>query len=112
MPEQLIGGVDALAAALRAVADHPLAEDPDAHVDVAGVDGAPADGAPADGARADGARADGARSGGAHEVADELAGTDPDGWSAGAARLATQVHLLAVDVAALTSARHPAGAVG
>nr|WP_246326583.1 FUSC family protein [Actinomycetospora corticicola] len=75
VPSRLVDGVEELAGVVDALADHPRDTDPAA----------------------------GSRS--AHEVAEGLAGTDPESWAAGAARLATQLHLLAEDVDALTDPR-------
>lgn len=78
VPPRLVDGVDELAGVVGALAEHPRDTDPtpdDRDV----------------------------RS--AHDVAEDLAGTDPESWAAGAARLATQLHLLAEDVAALTDPR-------
>ncbi|MEJ2867137.1 FUSC family protein [Actinomycetospora sp. OC33-EN08] len=72
IPDDLVDGVAALAATVRALADHPRQTDPPAS----------------------------ARD--AHSVAGEIAGTDPESHRPGAARLATQLHLLAEDVDALT----------
>jgi uncharacterized membrane protein YgaE (UPF0421/DUF939 family) len=82
VPAHLRDAVADLAAVLRAVADDPSADDPTAS-DPRGTAG---EGGPQ----------------GAHEIADALARTDPDAHDAGAARLATQMHLLAADVADLT----------
>ncbi|MCD2188805.1 FUSC family protein [Actinomycetospora soli] len=76
VPARLVDGVSELAAVVAALADHPRDTDP---------------------------TPDGTRS--AHDVADGLAATDPESWAAGAARLATQLHLLAEDVDALTDPR-------
>lgn len=76
VPDRLVGGVEELATALRAVADDPA--DPD----------------PIDRSHADRA--------GAGEVARGLAAIDPADHDARSAQLATQLHLLAGDVAALT----------
>lgn len=87
VPERLVGGVEDLAASLRAVAADPVAGDP----------------------RSGSGRCDGDR---AHEVAERLAATDPADHDAHATQLATQLHLLAADVATLTdpvsAVRHPA----
>lgn len=75
VPADLVDGVADLAAVVRALAEHPRAADP----------------------------APGLRSSrDAHAVAAALARTDPDTRPPGAARLATQLHLLADDVDALT----------
>ncbi|GLZ54160.1 FUSC family protein [Actinomycetospora sp. NBRC 106378] len=77
VPARLVDGVEEIAAVVGALADHPRDVDPRAE--------------------------EGPRS--AHEVAEGLAGTDPESWDSGAARLATQLHLLAQDVDALTDPR-------
>ena len=84
VPPDLVDGVADIAAVVRALADHPRAADP-----VAGREH------PRD----------------AHGVADALARTDPDTRSSGPARLASQLHLLAQDVDALTAPprRQPVG---
>ena len=82
VPDDLVDGIADLATAVRAVADRPRDEDP--------PDG-------------------GDRS--AHEVAVDLAATDPDTRGSGAARLATQLHLLAEDVATLTDPRRSHAAI-
>jgi uncharacterized membrane protein YgaE (UPF0421/DUF939 family) len=74
-PDHLVRGVDELAAAVRALAADPAAPDP--HAD----------------------DPDGPRP--AHEIADELAATRAGGLDDRDAQLAAQLHLLAVDVAAL-----------
>ncbi|MDL5157767.1 FUSC family protein [Actinomycetospora termitidis] len=80
IPDDLTDGVEALAGAVRSMADHPRQTDPPASTrDV-------------------------------HTVAGEIARTDPDAHRPGAARLATQLHLLAEDVTALTSTPSSAGA--
>jgi uncharacterized membrane protein YgaE (UPF0421/DUF939 family) len=84
VPADLVDGVADLATVVRALADHPRKADP-----LAGQ-GCPRD---------------------AHGVADALARTDPDTRSSGPARLASQLHLLAQDVEALTDPppRQPVG---
>lgn len=81
IPEPLVQGVEDLAAALRAIAEDPVDADP--HSDD-----------PRTGLRSDCGRA--------HEVAARLADTDPADHGDRGAQLATQLHLLADDVAALT----------
>ena len=76
VPADLVDGVADLAAVVRALAEHPRDVDP-----VPGKD------CPRD----------------AHAIAAQLAGTDPDTRPVGAAQLATQLHLLAQDVDALTA---------
>ena len=80
VPTDLVDGVADIAAVVRALADHPRDADP-----VTGQ-GCPRD---------------------AHGVADALARTDPDTRSSGPARLASQLHLLAQDVDALTDPARP-----
>jgi hypothetical protein len=75
VPADLVDGVADIAGVVRALADHPREADP-----VAGQS------CPRD----------------AHGLADALARTDPDARSSGPARLASQLHLLAQDVDALT----------
>ncbi|WP_433785651.1 FUSC family protein [Actinomycetospora sp. CA-101289] len=75
VPGHLARGVDELAAAVRAVAADPAAPDPSADD--------PAGPRPT------------------HEIADELAAVRPGGLADRDAQLATQLHLLALDVAAL-----------
>jgi hypothetical protein len=75
VPADLVDGVTDIAAVVRALADHPRDADPGAGQEC-----------PRD----------------AHGVADALARTDPDTRSSGPARLASQLHLLAQDVDALT----------
>jgi uncharacterized membrane protein YgaE (UPF0421/DUF939 family) len=75
VPADLVDGVADLVAVVRAMAEHPRAADP----------------APGPGSSRN-----------AHAVAAALARTDPDTRPPGAARLATQLHLLAEDVDALT----------
>ncbi|NMO89185.1 FUSC family protein [Actinomycetospora sp. TBRC 11914] len=75
VPTELVDGVADLAGVVRSLAEHPREADP-----VAGS----------------------GRSRDAHGVAESLARTDPDAWPGGPARLATQLHLLAEDVDALT----------
>jgi uncharacterized membrane protein YgaE (UPF0421/DUF939 family) len=77
LPEHLVRGVEELAAAVRAVAADPAAPDP----------------------RAD----DPAGPRPTHEIADELAATRPGGLADRDAQLAAQLHLLALDVAALVA---------
>jgi uncharacterized membrane protein YgaE (UPF0421/DUF939 family) len=74
-PEHLVCGVEELAAAVQALAAHPAAPDP--HADAPG----------------------GPRP--THEIADDLAATHPGGLGDRDAQLAAQLHLLAIDVAAL-----------
>lgn len=76
-PEHLVRGVEELAAGVRAVAADPGAPDP----------------------RAD----DPAGPRPTHEIADELAATRPGGLADHDAQLAAQLHLLALDVAALVT---------
>jgi hypothetical protein len=85
VPEHLVRGVDDLAAALRAVADDPGASDPRPAADCSHPS-----------------------RGRAHELADEIAATDPGEHDDGSAQLATQLHLLAADVAGLTEPVAPA----
>jgi uncharacterized membrane protein YgaE (UPF0421/DUF939 family) len=75
VPADLVDGVADLAAVVRALAEHPREADP----------------IPGTHCSRD-----------AHGVAEALGRTDPDAWPAGASRLATQLHLLAEDVDALT----------
>ncbi|MEJ2860987.1 FUSC family protein [Actinomycetospora flava] len=75
VPAHLTGGVEELAAAVRALAADPGATDPDAD------------------------DPDGPRP--THEIADELAATRPGGLADRDAQLAAQLHQLALDVSAL-----------
>jgi uncharacterized membrane protein YgaE (UPF0421/DUF939 family) len=81
LPEHLVRGVEELAAAIQALASDPASPDPPA------------------------ADPSGPRP--THEIADELSGTRPGGLADRDAQLAAQLHLLALDVAALVDPADP-----
>lgn len=88
VPDELVVGIEDLAAVLCAVADDPRTPDPE-------VPGVLPTGASTRCSVDDGPTA-------AHELSEELAAIEPTAHDGLAGQLATQVRLLAEDVAALT----------